>query len=130
MIQFPAPIGGLPSGDDFKAWLRAFSPTLGRFTEQTVLALKAIAGAAPSYRTLTIVTDGSGDIRGLPIAFTNPLSAAPSDVHVARVVPAGASVLTGPVTVVWTFTPLGQIQINDVTGLDSSSSYAVTLAVL
>ena len=119
-FQPPGPIG-------FDNWHPRFLQTLNQFIVETVRSLVELQASGPSYRTLNIST-GATVALSFPIVFPNPLNRTPQDVHVAKVSLVTGDVL-GPVTCLWSHTSLGQIQIDDVTNLDASSQYEVTLSV-
>lgn len=114
-----------PGGLDM--WLPRFLQNLNQFIVETVRSLLELQTSGPSYRALTINT-GATVALSFPIVFPNPLGRAPQDVHIARA-RATAGDFLGPTACFWTLTSTGQIQIDDISNLDASSSYEVILSV-
>ncbi len=120
-LQFAPPP---PKGLD--AWFPSFLRSLNQWMQQTAIALQS--PPQTRFKVLSIATGAVAE-ESFPIVFNNPLDQAPGDVHVAKVIRRGASLLLGAVFVDWSMTSAGQIQVLDITGLDDASSYEVTLSI-
>lgn len=124
----PDPVQFQPPGKDVGTWVPSFLQGLNAFLLQTVRAFQDLATGGVVYRPLFVQT-GALAADSFPILMPNPLARVPQDIHVARVLPSGGSVLLGPVTVVWAMTGAGAVLVSSITNLDANSTYDVTLAV-
>jgi hypothetical protein len=124
----PDPVQFQPPGKEVAVWMPSFLQGLNAFLLQTVRAFQDLATGGTVYRPLFVQTRATA-ADSFPIVMPNPLKRPPQDIHIARVLPSGSSVLLGPVTVVWAMTSAGAVAITDITNLDSDSTYDVTLAV-
>ncbi len=103
-------------------WARALVEAVNQFAIQTVQAISSIP--APFYRDVQFTSDGSA----VAAPFDIPVSATPTDVHVAQVLSGGDG---RPVAVNWSVLSGGKkIRLTSFSGLIASTAYVVRLSMV
>ena len=114
---------------DAPEWFKRFLVPFNEFATSTV---NCLAGGIDQKNNLVrkkkqiqIVSYASSLF---PLKFTNDLGSAPYLVQIAQVLPQTAGdTLSSSVSLVWRINAAGQIQIDNITGLNSGKQYLITV---